>query len=146
MMCNDKLIFLLKDKYQFNEMVIDNDIYTLFSFGKGRDNNYIILKNDICTDEELSEVQKFIDSLPEKKFSNASFVFIAFVNQNFKKEDYIMFNGVSFLHTISYNLNTAQFVYDKDFYYLGSKKVKQLFKDIEKIIFDVQKAGNHSLY
>lgn len=145
-MCNDKLIFLLKDKYQFNEMVIDNDIYTLFSFGKGRDNNYIILKNDICTDEELSEVQKFIDSLPEKKFSNASFVFIAFVNQNFKKEDYIMFNGVSFLHTISYNLNTAQFVYDKDFYYLGSKKVKQLFKDIEKIIFDVQKAGNHSLY
>ena len=146
MMCNDKLIFLLKDKYQFNEMVIDNDIYTLFSFGKGRDNNYIILKNDICTDEELSEVQKFIDSLPEKKFSNASFVFIAFVNQNFKKEDYIMFNGVSFLHTISYNLNTAQFVYNKGFYYLGSKKVKHLFKDIEKIIFDVQKAGNHSLY
>lgn len=145
-MCNDKLIFLLKDKYQFNEMVIDNDIYTLFSFGKGRDNNYIILKNDICTDEELSEVQKFIDSLPEKKFSNASFVFIAFVNQNFKKEDYIMFNGVSFLHTISYNLNTAQFVYNKGFYYLGSKKVKHLFKDIEKIIFDVQKAGNHSLY
>lgn len=146
MMCNDKLIFLLKDKYQFNEMVIDNDIYTLFSFGKGRDNNYIILKNDICTDEELSEVQKFIDSLPEKKFSNASFVFVAFVNQNFKKEDYIMFNGVSFLHTISYNLNTTQFVYNKGFYYLGSKKVKHLFKDIEKIIFDVQKAGNHSLY
>lgn len=44
-----------------------------------------------------------------------------------------MFNGASFLHTISYNLVTVQYRYDNDFYYLGSKKIKKLFVDLEEI-------------
>lgn len=78
---------------------------------------------------------ELIDRLSEERFLNASFVFVAFVKSNFKDDDYFLFNGNSFLHTISYNLETAQFAYDKSFHYVGGKKIKQLFADIEQIIF-----------
>ncbi|MBR7132351.1 MAG: hypothetical protein IKD04_02355 [Clostridia bacterium] len=133
---NNKLLFSLKEKYIINQIAINNDMYSLFSFGKEKNNNYIILKNDICAEGELSDVVKFIDGLSEKEISKASFVFIAFVKNDFKKDDYILFNGMSFLHTISYNFTTSQYVYNKNFYYLGSRKIKQLFTDVEQIVFD----------
>lgn len=132
MINNDKLLMLLKEKYNLNEVILQNDIYKLFIWGKEKEKNYIILKNGICVDEELSKVQSFIDSLA--KINKATFVFIAFVNNDFKKEDYTGFNGNSFLHTISYNLRTSKSMYDKNFYYWGSKKIKQLLSDIDQLI------------
>ncbi len=132
----DKLLSMLKNKYNLNEVIVHNDSYKLFSFGKDKDKNYMIFKNNICGDEELSKVQKFIDSLAEKKIKNATFVFVAFVNNDFKKEAYTGFNGNSFLHTISYNLQTYTSMYDKNFYYWGSKKIKQLLYDIEQLFID----------
>ena len=133
MINNDKLLMLLKEKYNLNEVILQNDIYKLFIWGKEKEKNYIILKNGVCVDEELSKVQNFIDGLEKIKIKNATFVFIAFVNNDFKKEDYTGFNGNSFLHTISYNLMTSTSMYDKNFYYWGSKKIKQLLSDIEQL-------------
>lgn len=134
---NDMLIFSLKEKYILNQILINDDRYSLFSFGKEKDNNYIILKNSVSEEGELSDVVKFVDSLSEREFFNASFVFIAFVKNDFKSDDYMLFNGKSFLHTISYNFTTSHYTYDKKFYYLGSKKIKQLFTDVEQIVFEM---------
>lgn len=129
----DNLLSMLKNKYNLNDVIVHNDSYKLFSFGKDKDKNYMIFKNNICDNEELSKVQKFIDSLAEKKIKNATFVFVAFVNNDFKKDDYTQFNGNSFLHIISYNVLTYTSMYDKNFYYWGSKKIKQLLYDIEQL-------------
>lgn len=133
---NDKILIELKKKYIINQIDINDNNYCLYSFGKEKNNNYIILKNENNTDKELNNVIKFIDELPKNKFSNSSFIFITFVKNNFNDDNYMLFNGTSFLHTISYNLITKEYVYDKKFYYLGSKKIKELFKDIEQIVFD----------
>lgn len=133
---NDKLLIELKKKYTINQIDVNDNNYSLYSFEKEKDNNYIILRNENNNDEELNNVIKFIDELPKNKFSNSSFVLIVFVKNNFKDDDYMLFNGTSFLHTISYNLITKEYVYNKKFYYLGSKKIKELFKDIEQIVFN----------
>lgn len=133
---NDKLILSLKEKYIINQIIINNEKYSLFSFGREKDNNYIIIKNSVCVKGELCNVTKFIDSLSEKKFYKGSFVFVAFVNNDLKDDEYMLFNGESFLHIISYNITTSQYLYDKKFYYLGSKKIKQLFDDVGQIVFD----------
>ncbi len=138
MIYNDVLISSLKEKYILNPIQIDDDRYSLYYFGKEKDKNYIILKNDTAGAGELSDAAKFIDGLYEKKFSNASFVFIAFVENDFESDDYMLFNGNSFLHTVSYNFTTSRYTYDKNFYYSGSKKIKQLFSDVEQIAFERQ--------
>lgn len=129
-------IFLLslKKKHILNEMIINNLSYTLFAFEREKDKNYIIFKKGDCDEDEVINVQSFINSLKEKKFKNASFVFVAFVKNDFEKDYYTGFNGNSFLHIISYNLLTSTIMYDKNFYYFGSKKIKQLLFDIENIL------------
>lgn len=135
MMYNDKLLLHLNEKYTLCQIDCNHDRYFLFSIGKESNKNYIILKRDICSEGELRNVTEFIDRLSENRFTNASFIFVAFVKNNFKDDEYFLFNGKSFLHTITYNLETAQFAYDKNFHYEGGKKIKQLFADIEQIIF-----------
>lgn len=132
---NEKLLCSLKEKYSFEEISANYDGFILFSFGAKKNNNYFILKDDICGGDELHKVTEFIDSLSKTQFSNATFIFVAFVKSDFPNGDYMLFNGTSFLHTISYNLITSQYVYDKNFSYLGSIRIKELFSDIEKVIF-----------
>ena len=132
---NDKLLIELKKKYTINQIIINDNNYSLYSIGKEKNNNYIILKNEYSTDKELNKVTNFIDKLYKNKSPRSSFIFITFVKNNFKDDEYMLFNGVSFLHTISYNLITKEYTYDKKFYYLGSNKIKKIFKDIEQIIF-----------
>lgn len=135
MLYNDKLLLCLNEKYTLCQIDCNHDRYFLFSVGNKSNKNYIILNRDICSEGELRNVTEFIERLSENRFTNASFVFVAFVKNNFKDDEYFLCNGKSFLHTITYNLETARFAYDKSFHYGGGKKIKQLFADIEQIIF-----------
>ena len=131
---NNKLLTALKEKHVLNKIATDSDTYSLFTLDKEKNKNYIILRNGICSNDEISCVQNFIDCLDKKKFFNATFIFIAFVKEDFKEDEYLKFNGNLFLHTLSYNLTTGKFISDKTFYYWGSKKIKQFFDDIEQIV------------
>lgn len=130
---NDKVIDLLKSKYDLNSININNSMFSLFSIGKEKDKNYIILENNSTNLSEITELQKFIDSLNDKKYRNASFVFIKCVQKDLNDDDYLLFNGSSFLHIFTYNLITLKCKYDIDFHYFGDKKIKELFKDIESL-------------
>lgn len=57
---NDKGISLLKEKYEWNH-ILSHDRYSLFSFGREKDKNYIILKDGICEANELSDVANFTE-------------------------------------------------------------------------------------
>ena len=130
---NDKVIDLLKSKYDLNGININNSMFSLFSIGKEKDKNYIILENNSTNLSEITELQKFIDSLNDKKYRNASFVFIKFVQKDLNDENYLLFNGSSFLHIFTYNLITLKCKYDINFHYFGDKKIKELFKDLENL-------------
>lgn len=124
------LLSALKNYYSFNQIIVSDSEYSLFSFGKTNDKNFLIIKNEVCATDEICSVESFIDGL-SPKISNASFVFIAFVNEDFDNDDYFKFNGNSFLHTISYNLISSKCIYHKNFYYFGSNKIKRLMKEIK---------------
>lgn len=129
---NDKVIVLLKSKYDLCNINIDNSKYLLFSIGKEKDKNYIILEND-STLADIINIQKFIDSLTDKRYRNASFVYITFVKEDLSDDDYLLFNGSSFLHIFTYNLITLKCKYDIDFHYFKDKKIKEIFKDLENL-------------
>ncbi len=130
---NDKVIDLLKSKYDLNSININNSMFSLFSIGKEKDKNYIILENNSTNLSEITELQKFIDSLTDKKYRNASFIFVKCVQKDLNDDDYLLFNGSSFLHIFTYNLITLKCKYDIDFHYFGDKKIKELFKDLESL-------------
>lgn len=127
---NDKVIDLLKSKYDLNSINVNDSMFLLFSIGKEKDKNYIILENNSTNLSEITELQKFIDSLNDKKYRNASFIFVKCVQKDLN-DDYLLFNGSSFLHIFTYNLITLKCKYDIDFHYSGDKKIKELFKDLE---------------
>lgn len=134
MITNNELILKLSENYHINEISIPNNLYKLFSFGKEKDKNYIIVKNNLSADDDLRNIKILVDSLTEKKFKFASYIYVAFVNVDFNNCDYTMFNGNSFLHTVTYNIISTVCKYDKNFYYCGSKKIKQLFNEIESLL------------
>ena len=129
---NDKVIDLLKSKYDLCNINIDDSKYLLFFIGKEKEKNYIILENDFAP-ADIINIQKFIDSLTDKKYRNASFIYITFVNKDLSDENYLLFNGSSFLHIFTYNLITLKCKYDEDFHYFGDKKIKEIFKDLENL-------------
>ena len=132
---NDTLLSALKNDYDynFNQIRIESSKYSLFSFGKAGNKNFLIVKNEVCAADEICSVESFIDGL-SPKISNVSFVFIAFVNEDFSDDDYFKFNGSSFLHTVSYNLISSECIYYKSFYYFGSSKIKRLLKEIKQCL------------
>lgn len=130
---NDKVIDLLKSKYDLNNININDSTFLLFSIGKEKDKNYIILENNSNNLSEIADLQKLIDGLNDKKYRNASFVFIKFVQKDLDDENYLLFNGNSFLHIFTYNLVTLKCKYDIDFHYFGDKRIKELFKDLENL-------------
>lgn len=79
---NDKVIDLLKNKYDLNNIDISDSAFSLFSIGKEKDKNYIILENDSANLNEITKLQKFIDSLIDKKYKNASFIFVKCVQKD----------------------------------------------------------------
>lgn len=50
---NEKLLCSLQDKYNLSQISSNEAGYSLFSVGKESNKNYIILKNDICSEGEL---------------------------------------------------------------------------------------------
>ena len=130
---NDTLLSALKNDYDynFNQIRIDSSKYSLFSCGKAGNKNFLIIKNEVCAADEICSVESFIDGL-SPKISNASFVFIAFVNEDLGDDDYLKFNGSSFLHTVSNNLISSECISYKSFYYFGSSKIKRLLKEIKQ--------------
>ena len=133
MIDNNELILKLSENHHINEISISNNLYKLFSFGKEKDKNYIIVKKNLSADDDLQNIKMLIDDLTEKKFKFASYVYVAFVNADFNDCDYTVFNGNSFLHIITYNVISTSCKYDKNFHYCGSKKIKQLFNLIETL-------------
>lgn len=103
-----------------------------FLLEKEKEKNYIILENDFAP-ADIINIQKFIDSLTDNKYRNASFIYITFVNKNLSDENYLLFNDSSFLHIFTYNLITLKCKYDVDFHYFGDKKIKEIFKDLENL-------------
>lgn len=130
---NDKVIDLLKNKYDLNNIDISDPMFSLFSIGKEKDKNYIILENNSDNLNEVTKLQKFIDSLTDKKYRNASFIFVKCVQKDLNDDYYLLFNGSSFLHIFTYNLITLKCKYDIDFHYFGDKKIKELFNDLESL-------------
>ncbi len=132
-----ELITKLSEHYSINEISIPNNSFQLFSFGKEKDKNYIIIKNDLSAADDLQNIKILVDSLTEKKFKFASYIYITFVNADFNDFDYIAFNGNSFLHTVVYHIGTMTFKYDKNFHYCGCKNIKQFFNGIESLLNEV---------
>lgn len=88
---NDLVIDLLKSKYDLYNINIDDSKYLLFSIGKEKNKNYIILENEF-TCFNIINIQKFIDNLIDKKYRTASFVYIKFVKEDLNDENYLLFN------------------------------------------------------
>lgn len=126
----NKIVKFLEQNYRLCIFPVENTEFILYTLGDKKDRNYVIFKNGLTTSSDLSKVCYFIDRVANTGIKSASYLFIAFTEDDWDKDSYTAFNGSAFLHVLTYNLKSNTFLWDKKFYYWGSKKIKQVFKKI----------------
>lgn len=86
---------------------------------------YLLLNDDFSISHDIDTTLETISSHEKSEKHGASYL-ILMAKENPKKKQCTNFNGRSFAHFIFCDKTTKNLVFDKDFYYSGSKAVKKL--------------------
>ncbi len=110
----------------------------LFSFS-GTD--YLLINNDYYKPLDINSILDKIEVLEKGSKYGHSYLCIM-PAENPTKESCTFLNNMTFVHFVLFDNKTKNLVYDKDFYYSGSKKMKQMIDTYQRCFYSILEQRN----
>lgn len=127
----EKLASLFRDKYLIKKVdifVADAKGYQLCKKkGIFKQQTELIIFDDFSTSYVVEDVLKIIEKNEKEKSLKHGNCYMCLMSvSNAQKEKCTYFNGKSFCHFVFFDIQKKNLLCDKDFYYSGSKMVKDI--------------------
>lgn len=127
-MLNRKFLSKISEEYDMESVEMPDSgflVYRLIHRKRKRVVFYLFLCKDFTISSDISAILDKI-SLWDYSFKNGNSYLCITPGNHAQIDMCTQFNGKSFLHFIIYDQKRNALIYDKDFYYHGSKYLKQL--------------------
>lgn len=122
---NQKYLLRLSQQYRVTDVSSSERDFLLYQIERKKSNCFLLLCNNYEITPDLLVVLEFITRFDSSfKYGNSYLCIVP--TENATLDMCTQFNGDTFVHFLFVNISESRLLYDKDFYYVGGKQIKDL--------------------